>query len=498
MLRDYQIKAIEDIERKFDRGEKRCMLQMPTGAGKTFVFCELAKRFFLTEIKKVLILVHRKELLKQAYESLGERCFKIEAGIKNINPNYDYYVGMVETVNRRIDKLPAFGLIIIDEAHIGNFNKLPFFDDEDIKIVGVSATPTSSNEIKLSEKYKDLIIPTSIKHLIENNYLVPSDTYAFEGENVKKAGFKVTRTGDYDIKQMSQFYEKTGMIDTVIDKYWKHIAGKKTMIFNTSIEHNIKVHEAFLNEGLNSYYVDSLMPKEERDNNIDKFINDDNGIMNNVGILTTGFDCPNVEAIILNRATKSLALYYQMIGRGSRIAENKEKFIILDLGNNAQEHGLFSQHVDWTYYFNHSEKKSDVDGVAPVKTCPQCGFITHISAKVCPSCAHVFPVKTAAERRQENLIKLSEESPLKINVNALINIGKLRGWNVYAYPFKIAEHLINYQKKHADIVDDEALLTLAQPFFEEWCKIIGKAKTQWNKDFFYNALKKVQIEKAGK
>ena len=112
MLRDYQIKAIEDIERKFDRGEKRCMLQMPTGAGKTFVFCELAKRFFLTEIKKVLILVHRKELLKQAYESLGERCFKIEAGIKNINPNYDYYVGMVETVNRRIKKLPEFGLII--------------------------------------------------------------------------------------------------------------------------------------------------------------------------------------------------------------------------------------------------------------------------------------------------------------------------------------------------------------------------------------------------
>ena len=84
---------------------------------------------------------------------------------------------------------------------------------------------------------------------------------------------------------MSQFYEKNGMIDTVIDNYWKHIAGKKTMIFNTSIEHNIKVHEAFLNEGLNSYYVDSLMSKEETEtNNIDKFINDEHGIMNNVGI----------------------------------------------------------------------------------------------------------------------------------------------------------------------------------------------------------------------
>ena len=80
MLRDYQIKAIEDMCFPVTIvGEKRCMLQMPTGAGKTFAFCELAKRYFLTDIKKVLILVHRKELLKQAYNSLGERCLKLKA-----------------------------------------------------------------------------------------------------------------------------------------------------------------------------------------------------------------------------------------------------------------------------------------------------------------------------------------------------------------------------------------------------------------------------------
>ena len=104
-------------------------------------------------------------------------------------------------LNRRIDKnLPAFGLIIIDEAHISNFNKLPFYD-EDIKIVGVSTTPTSSNEIKLSEKYKDLIIPTSIKHLIENNYLVPP-IHTHLRKSVKKQDLR-SHNWDYDIKQMS-------------------------------------------------------------------------------------------------------------------------------------------------------------------------------------------------------------------------------------------------------------------------------------------------------
>ena len=495
MLRDYQLNAIESIEKEFENGGNRCLLQMPTGAGKTYVFCELAKRFFLTEIKKVLILVHRKELLKQAYESLGERCFKIEAKIKNINPNYDYYVGMVETVNRRIQKLPEFGLIIIDEAHIGNFNKLDFFKNESIKIVGVSATPSSSNKISLSDMYKKIIIPTSISFLIKNNYLVDAHTYSFEEQNIKNANFKTDRSGDYNIDQMSQFYEKSGMIETVINNYWKHIPGKKTMVFNTSIKHNKKVHEAFLNEGLKSYYVDSLMSDEERDEKITSFIEDPYGIMNNVGILTTGFDCPSIEAIILNRATKSINLYYQMIGRGARTAKNKEYFTILDLGNNAITHSLYSSNVDWEYYFKKSKKESNSENAAPTKTCPKCGGVVYISAKLCPLCNYVFPIKTPAERLQEKLVKLNADDPIKINIKGLIEIGSMRGWNVYAYPYKIAEHLLNYQRKHKDIIDDDTLIALANPFFEEWCKITGKGRTQWNKDFFHNAIKKVQSEK---
>src|SRR5690625_2161510 len=129
-LRDYQIKAVKEVENTFIN-DNRCMLGMGTGSGKTYTFCEIAKRFFLSEIKKVLILVHRKELLDQTYRSLGERCFKIEAGVDSIPNSFDYYVGMVETVNNRMNKMPEIGLVIIDEAHIGNFNKLDFFENED-------------------------------------------------------------------------------------------------------------------------------------------------------------------------------------------------------------------------------------------------------------------------------------------------------------------------------------------------------------------------------
>src|SRR5690606_5708736 len=130
-----------------------------------FTFCELAKRHFAENVQKVLIVVHRQELLQQAYSSLGERCFKIEKGIKVIPHDFDFYVAMVETLNRRLEKLPNFGLVIIDEAHIGNFRKLPFFKDENVKVVGVSATPVS--EKPLQDHFSNLIMPTNIPYLIE-------------------------------------------------------------------------------------------------------------------------------------------------------------------------------------------------------------------------------------------------------------------------------------------------------------------------------------------
>lgn len=487
MLRDYQIDAVKSVFNVFSH-DNRSMLTIPTGGGKTYVFCEIAKDFFTMEVKKVLILVHRKELLEQTYKSLGQRCFKIEAGVNKIPDNFDYYVGMVETTHNRFDYLPKFGLVIIDEAHIGNFNKLDFFKEEDVNILGVSATPTSQNETKLSDLYKNLIEPTSIKKLIKSGFLVDAECWSFASESVEEnsRNWRV-QNGDYQLSQMSDFYSSSKMVDTVIDAYWKHSAGKQTIIFNVNIEHNLEVYKRFKLEGLNVYSIDSTITcKKERDEIIEGFKKDKHGIMCNVGVLTTGFDCPSIETVILNRSTKSLILYLQMVGRGARISEGKDKFTLLDLGNNIKAHGFYSDWRDWGVLFTKNKVKGD--GVAPVKECPECGYLCHNSVKECESCGHIFQKEDDKNERADDLIRLRADDPFMMDIDRFFELGAERNYKPYFYGYKIAEHLVNYQKRHLDVLNTENLLEFGEEYFERWMKHIGKRKNQWNRDFLYNAV----------
>lgn len=489
-LRDYQLEAVKKIESIFEN-DNRVMLGLPTGAGKTYTFCEVAKRYFLLEVKKVLILVHRKELLEQTFNSLGERCFKIEAGVHKIPNTFDYYVGMVETVYNREKILPDFGLVIIDEAHIGNFNKLGFFEKEDVKILGVSATPTSSNMIPLSELYKNLIEPITINKLIKRGFLVNADCWSFASEDVANNSkkWKLNRNGDYQTRQMSDFYSSSKMVETVIDAYWKHSAGKQTMIFNVNIEHNLEVYKRFTSEGLNVYSVDStITDKKERDKIIEDFKNDKHGIMCNVGVLTTGFDCPSIETIILNRSTKSLTLFLQMVGRGARPCKeiHKEKFQILDLGNNIQMHGFYSDWRDWSKMFTECKVKGN--GVAPIKECPECGYLCHTRVNKCPGCGFVFPKEDDKNERSDALIKLKADDPFTMDLDKFFQLGTERGYKPYYYGYKIAEHLVNYQKRHLDILSTQELILISEVYFDRWMSHIGKRKTQWNRDFLFNAI----------
>lgn len=493
-LRKYQEDAVNKIAEVFDN-DNRAMLCLPTGAGKTYTFCEVAKNFFVTEVKKVLILVHRKELLQQAYESLGERCFKIEAGIREIPKTFDYYVGMVETTHNRFDRLPDFGLVIIDEAHIGNFNKLEFFEDQDVKILGVSATPTSANQVRLSDLYKNLIEPTTISNLIDDGFLLDCECWGFASEDVEKNSEKWSVVnGDYQTGQMSDFYKSSKMVETVLDAYYKKSAGKQTMVFNVNIEHNLEVYKRFKAEGLNAYCIDStITSKSERNEIIENFKNDKHGIICNVGVLTTGFDCPSLETIILNRATKSLVLYLQMVGRGARISENKKQFTILDLGNNISTHGFYSDYRDWDEMFRSNVAPGD--GEAPSKECPNCGYICHTRITECPSCGHVFLKKDDKnEKSADDLVLLYSNDPFQMDLERFFIQGERRGWKPYAYAYKIAEHLVNYQKRNIDLVSSEEVMKLAEPYFDAWMKKIGKRRTAWNRNYLRKAIQDKQIE----
>jgi len=486
MLRDYQKKAIEAIENT----EGNCCLQMATGSGKTFTFCELAKRHFIANVEKVLIIVHRTELLNQAYNSLGERCFRIEKGVRAIPHDFDYYVAMVETLNKRIDFLPEFGLIIIDECHIGNFRKLPFFEKVKTKVVGVTATPIS--EKPLMPIFKKLIQPIELTDLINQKYLVNSEVYGFASDLVEKAKFKIKR-GEYDEKQMEDFYSSEKLVKSVIDAYWSKVPGKKTMIFNVNVAHNEVVYKAFLAENLPVYSITGSTPDNERKQTIEAFKNNPNAIMCSVGVLTTGYDEPSVEVIILNRATKSLPLYFQMIGRGARIYNNKEKFIVFDFGKNTKRHGFYDDYIDWQKYFEKGSKQESKNvGVAPVKECPDCGFVQHTRKTLCECCGYSFEDERMEQERAEKekkLYLLTKEKPINIPTERIFEMAQDRGWKEYAVLYKIAEHIHNYQNKYISVVTDEYADNLMINELRTWCEKYNKKFNQWHINYVLEILK---------
>jgi superfamily II DNA or RNA helicase len=157
--------------------------------------------------------------------------------------------------------------------------------------------------------------------------------------------------GDYTVKSSEKLYTAVTMQDKLIQSYLEVAKGKKTLIFNNGIRTSIEVEDSFKRAGIEVRHLDNTNSKEERKNILKWFRDKPDAVLTSVSILTTGFDEPTVECIILNRATKSLTLYYQMIGRGSRILKDKKEFQIIDLGNNVARFGLWNEPVDWQQVF---------------------------------------------------------------------------------------------------------------------------------------------------
>jgi type I site-specific restriction endonuclease len=278
----------------------------------------------------------------------------IDSNVKEITneDNYTCFVAMVETLNNRIkeDKVEIhdIGLVIVDEAHYNSFRKL-FKYFEKCFILGVTATPLSSNiNLPMREIYDDLIVGERISTLIESGFLAEAITYSF---NVNLTSLKVGINGDYTVKSSEDLYSKNFMQSKLVKAYEQESKGKKTLIFNNGIQTSRMVYEMFKHAGYDVGYIDNTNTKEERKSVLNWFKNTPDAILSSVGILTTGFDEPTIETIIINRATKSLALYFQMIGRGSRVSGPKKTFNILDLGNNLSRFGLWTSDVDWEAIF---------------------------------------------------------------------------------------------------------------------------------------------------
>ena len=357
-LYNYQKIAIEEIFQKFYNAidDYHLLYQLPTGGGKTVIFSEIVRRYISKFNKKVLVLTHRIELSKQTSNMLNE--FGVPNKVINSTAklddqdNYDCFVAMVETLKNRLndDKLDIsdIGLVIVDEAHYNSFTKIfKFFDDS--FILGVTATPLSSNiKLPMYENYQELYVGETIEDLIENRYLASANMFSY---NVGLTSLEVGANGDYTVKSSEDLYTNVDMLSKLVGAYEETSKGKKTLIFNNGIQTSIQVFHAFKKAGYPIAHLDNTNTKKERDFILKWFKKTPNAIITSVSILTTGFDEPTIESIILNRATKSLTLYYQMIGRGSRILNNKSTFNVVDLGNNFHRFGPWGADLDWQRMF---------------------------------------------------------------------------------------------------------------------------------------------------
>jgi len=499
-LRPYQEKGTRDVALKLSQGLSPVIYQLATGGGKTVTFATIADRYIKKSNQRVLILVHREELLMQTRRTLYDwynlNSAPITPEARKLSHEHKVYVGMCETVHRRIEKvgfLPEFGLIIIDEAHLGNYKKIMSFFEKKL-IIGFTATPISATKKDpLKNYYKDIVCGIDIPELISEGSLCQNETH--RQLNVNRGDLQVVR-GEFDEKQMSEEYSKTKHVKNTVTAYEKFLKGKKTIIFNCNISHSKLVNDAFIDAGYNSRHLDGNATPEYRREALRWLRDTPDAIINNVGILTTGFDEPSLLGCIVNKSVLSLPLWLQMTGRAGRTFPGKDKFIIVDMGDNALGGGLgdWSDPRNWQDLFHNPAKPKDKQGVAPSKECPECEAIIPASATTCKFCGYVFPPK------EETYDAIPPEFVLLVkNHDVAQLVEKNQNYKEYYTFFQIGNNIATQAKYRlkSKILSEDQAAQLMDLYFEkanEWCKIKNKKFNQWHKD----TAKKHLIEQLSK
>jgi superfamily II DNA or RNA helicase len=403
--RKYQTDAIEMLLNGFRIGHKRQILCSPTGSGKTVMFSKIVYRAALKGTN-TLVLTDRIELFSQTMKALGKVGVNPQLihakGNYTIDPYALVSVGMVETVKRRVAKgaLMYPKLIVIDEAHKGNFTRiLELFPDA--MVIGATATPVGKHFYRY---YTNLVQNVDIPELVELGYLARCRAYQMQDD----ISDLTTKAGEYTDDSLFGHFNTQKLFDGVIQQYRAKADGKKTIVFNVNIKHAENMTKVFNDAGIRSECVTSNTSKDERVRILRAFSQGLFPVLNNCGILTTGYDEPTIECVIMNRATKSLPLWLQCCGRGSRVIDGvKDEFIVLDFGMNHDQHGMWAEERKWKIEPPRKKKKMDV---APVKECPKCQALVFASARTCRYCEYVFPFESK-ELAEGKMVEVSLRIP---------------------------------------------------------------------------------------
>ena len=354
IARPYQKKAVYDIMDYLDKKNKPAIAVLPTGAGKSWIIADLISKL---GNPTTLVLQPTQELLKQNYVKYTGPAIKGQASL------YSASVGVKEvghityatpgSLKNDADKFKHVKFVIIDEAHLGT-GSLSMIDKfiqglgKDVKVIGLTATPIGLKSYSNVAGYfsqlniltrirprfwQDIIHVTQVGELYEQGYLCPLrfTTFNFNMRSAK------TKGSDFDLEEVSRIAQEYGVIEYTIKLIKESLkrGKKKILVFTPTVGDAYKIQE----EIPELKVVSSKTKKNDRKQIVEDFVEGDLRIIANYGTLTTGFDAPNIDLIICLRPTQSYAIWYQLIGRGIRIAEGKKLCDVIDLSGNYKVFG---------------------------------------------------------------------------------------------------------------------------------------------------------------
>jgi superfamily II DNA or RNA helicase len=415
-LRDYQVKALDDIDRAEREGVRRPLVVHPTGTGKGVVMGAAAAR--RAHLGRTLVLVHREELADQFIEKVEWQAPDLRTGLVKGDQGNDVsapvVVASVPTVardNRLAQLLQAslaspFGTIIADEAHHAPapswtkvLTAMGAWKPYGPLTVGFTATPERDG--KTLGVWEKVVSYMSIREAIYRGFLVPILPALIV--ETKMDLTKIRKGGDGDLSggDLGREMEESGAIEEIADGLIEHASDRKILAFTPTVKTAHALAAALVRRGVSAEAVDGETETGLRTAIKRRLKTGETRCVVNCGVFTEGFDEPSIDCVAVARATKFHGLYLQMAGRGTRLSPGKKDLLIIDFVGATRRHDLITR-VDIGDELDTKRKKPTEPGEGQV--CPTCDIACEVSWHRCSLCRRYLPAGRVkdGEHRHEN------------------------------------------------------------------------------------------------
>lgn len=408
-LRDYQERALENIETAEREGVRRPLVVHPTGTGKTVTFGAAVDR--RSDRGRSLLMVHRDELARQTMEKLGWQAPELSTGLVKADSNEvgaDLVVASVQTGSRdnRLaqiidsqEKYGRFGTVIVDEAHHAPaptwtkmLTGLGAFNPYGPLTIGFTATPERDNGKTLGvwEKVVDFM---SIREAIFGGHLVPILPAVVVETQMDMKRVKKGRDGDLAGGDLGRELEESGAIAQMADAVVQHASDRKGVAFLPTIRTSELLADALRQRGVKAEHLDGNTEEGERRAILRRLKTGETTWVANCAVLTEGFDEPSISCVLVGRPTRFHGLYVQMVGRGTRKSPGKTDLLVIDVVGASQRHELIGV-VDLGLDLD-DERKKKGDEETERQACPSCGVPCEFETHRCDLCHRYLPASIA-------------------------------------------------------------------------------------------------------